>query len=129
MKWVGLLVLLAGVPVCAEEAQHGDPWGALVAYAFAKSAEQNGGEPLYRRQCNPAKGTCVNYVIFKNEAEVKTKVGSVQNTEDRIVRRFICRFNEMGDIQHCTDFDTGERFVSMKDNDTGKFVTVPKRRF
>jgi len=90
-------------------------WDRLVNAAVALSAEQNGGNAISVRACQPKFKTCFNGVMYRDNKGVDTMLKVTRNLDDKIIRREACTFNKSGDIRKCLDWDTNESRRDMKD--------------
>jgi hypothetical protein len=90
-------------------------WNDLVNRAIKLSSDQNNGNPLFSRFCQPEEKVCIIGLSYKQNDGKLGFLKSVENPDGKIIMREICTINEFKDVRTCVNWDTGASHRDMKD--------------
>jgi hypothetical protein len=90
-------------------------WNDLVKRAIKLSSDQNNGNPLFSRFCQPEEKVCIIGLSYTQNDGKLGFLKSVENPDGKIVMREICTINEFKDVRTCVNWDTGASHRDMKD--------------
>jgi len=92
-----------------------DDWADLAKYAYQQS-QYYSGKAQINHFCEPDKKLCTTYIVVYDPKGMWS-LREVENVNEVLVARIICRFNASQDIRTCTNFDTKQTTQEMQGND------------
>src|SRR5271166_2529763 len=79
-------------------------WSNMVNYAMQKSAQDNNGNPTFKRRCFADVMQCTNSLAYYNEERKVVILTYITNLSGEGVARYVCIPNAFNDVQFCTNF-------------------------
>jgi hypothetical protein len=93
-------------------------WKEAIDYAFSV-------KPQLYRGCYPKHKYCnlqVQYFSPKDNHYIILEIE--EDFNEKPIARYICKMNVTKDIQHCVNWDSGEKDIAVKNATTGQFERV-----
>lgn len=108
--------MLAASPAWAGSVSEANAaWRRIVEQQADLSLKQTPNQQPIERFCEASSKTCTR-VIFAKRGGLTTMVSEIENVDEKLVARMICKLNVSGDIRTCVDFDRGTTSKAIYDN-------------
>lgn len=110
-------LILAASPAFAASTTAGKnaEWAKMVEQQAALASVQNPGKAPVTRFCEAEEKACTRVIIAKRGGKV-TMLAEIENLDEQLIARMVCKLNDSSDIRTCIDFDRGNLTKAVYDN-------------
>lgn len=120
------VLMLAASPAWADSAASANAtWRKLVEQQAELSLRQTPNEQPVKRFCEAALKTCTRVIFAKRNGKM-TMLSEVEDVNEKLIARMVCKLNDSTDIRVCVDFDRGRSKTEMYDNGRWRIVEESK---
>lgn len=81
-------------------------WAKMVEQQAALALVQKPNEKPVVRFCEASEKSCTRVIVAKRGGKM-TMLAEVENFDEQLIARMICKLNDSADIRTCVDFDRG----------------------